>query len=98
MTFLLGRHAILGREPPIHFRSITTAFFPFLAKVQATYLPGSPLPSTTRSYSSSFEVGVFMKVSLAVRRLVILFQQSKRVVNHHFFLNSNRFAREEKPL
>src|SRR6516164_9899476 len=53
MIFLLGRQAMLGQEPPIYFRSMTTARIPFLAEVQALYLPASPLPSTTRSYSSA---------------------------------------------
>src|SRR5215469_18548887 len=58
MTFLLGIQAMLGQEPPIYFRSITTARIPFLARVQARYLPASPQPSTTRSYSSGSDIGV----------------------------------------
>src|SRR5690348_2063474 len=52
MIFLLGRQAMLGQEPPIYLRSITIARIPFLARLQAMYLPASPLPSTTTSYSS----------------------------------------------
>jgi hypothetical protein len=44
--------AMFGQEPPIYFRSIRTERFPFLAWVQVMYLPASPLPRTTRSYSS----------------------------------------------
>jgi hypothetical protein len=40
-----------------YFRSITTTRIPFLAKVQARYLPASPQPSTTRSYSSGCDMG-----------------------------------------
>src|ERR1700730_4822251 len=60
MIFLLGRQAMLGQEPPIYFRSMTTARIPFLARVQAMYLPASPLPSTTTSYSSGGDIGVCM--------------------------------------
>src|SRR5262252_7448601 len=63
MIFLLGRQAILGQEPPINFRSMTTARIPFLAKVQAMYLPASPLPSTTTSYSSGCVTGVCIDLS-----------------------------------
>src|SRR4029453_14682027 len=49
ITFLLGRQAIFGQEPPIYFRSTTTARVPFLAWVHAMYLPDSPLPKTTTS-------------------------------------------------
>src|SRR5260370_32665390 len=52
MTFLLGRQAMFGQEPPRYFLSITAARLPWEASVQARYLPASPLPSTTRSYSS----------------------------------------------
>src|SRR5882672_10086730 len=54
MTFLLGRQAMLGHEPPTYSRSMTAVFIPFLASVQAMYFPASPLPSTRRSYSSGF--------------------------------------------
>src|SRR6516165_5393150 len=58
MIFLLGIQAMLGQEPPIYFRSITTTRIPFLARVQARYLPASPQPSTTTSYSSGCDMGV----------------------------------------
>src|SRR5215469_433518 len=68
MTFLLGIQAMLGQEPPIYFRSITTARIPFLAKVQARYLPASPQPSTTRSYSSGCDMGfAFVELVDALR-------------------------------
>src|SRR5215471_19824214 len=63
MIFLLGRQAMLGQEPPIYFRSMTTARIPFLARVQAMYLPASPLPSTTTSYSSGCGTGVCIDLS-----------------------------------
>src|SRR5215510_6070152 len=58
--FLLGRQAMLGQEPPIYFRSITAAFIPCLASVQARNLPASPLPRTRRSYPSNFDFCVVL--------------------------------------
>src|SRR5208337_4208748 len=52
MMFLLGRHAIFGHDPPTYLRSISAVRFPDPARCQAMYLPASPLPSTTASYSS----------------------------------------------
>src|SRR5690554_1045102 len=54
MMFLLGRHAMLGHEPPINPRSITTTRRPCSAKVHAMYLPASPPP---RTRFSIFSVG-----------------------------------------
>src|SRR6201988_2724660 len=62
IMFLLGRQAMFGQEPPIYFRSITTARIPFLAWVQATYLPASPLPRTTTSYCSVGIRGIRFRV------------------------------------
>src|SRR5215510_13441117 len=53
MTFLLGRQAIFGQEPPIYFRSMTAVFIPVLARVHERSLPAAPLPRMTRSYSST---------------------------------------------
>ena len=44
MTFLLGRQATFGQEPPTIDRSTTTLFWPWLARVQARILPATPLP------------------------------------------------------
>src|SRR5262249_25711796 len=44
MTFLLGRQATFGQEPPTSARSTTTVFWPWLARVQARILPATPLP------------------------------------------------------
>src|ERR1700722_4550921 len=52
MMFLLGRHAMLGQDPPIYLRSTTATRLPCLARVQARYFEPSPLPKITRSYSS----------------------------------------------
>src|SRR5215470_9660509 len=57
MTFLLGRHAMFGQDPPIYFRSMTAVRLPSLAIVQAINLPAVPLPRTTTSYFSA----VFMR-------------------------------------
>jgi hypothetical protein len=35
MTFLLGRQAIFGQEPPTYRRSTTATFFPSEARLQA---------------------------------------------------------------
>src|SRR5258706_11193838 len=71
MTFLLGRQAMLGHEPPTYFRSMTAVFIPFLASVQAMYLPASPLPSTRRSYSwGLLVIGGFIKRDVNQWRLV----------------------------
>src|SRR5882757_2763914 len=53
MMFLLGRHAMLGQEPPTYFRSMTAVFIPFLASVQESSLPAAPLPRISSSYSST---------------------------------------------
>src|SRR5262249_16132692 len=44
MTFLLGRQATFGQEPPTIDRSTTTVCWPWLARVQARILPATPLP------------------------------------------------------
>src|SRR5438067_13811482 len=59
MTFLLGRQAMFGQEPPTYRRSMTATFLPWEARVQARYLPASPLPSTTTSYSSAMDSVTF---------------------------------------
>jgi hypothetical protein len=56
MTFLLGRQAMFGQEPPRYFLSITAARCPCDASVQARNLPASPLPNTTTSNSSRFDM------------------------------------------
>src|SRR6266581_1429016 len=53
MTFLLGRQAMFGQEPPTYFRSTTAVFIPFLASVHERSLPAAPLPRMSRSYSSA---------------------------------------------
>ncbi len=56
ITFLLGRHAMLGQDPPTYRRSMTAKRFPCEASVQARSLPGAPLPRTTKSYSSAADM------------------------------------------
>src|SRR5580700_5734907 len=53
MTFLLGKHATLGQEPPMYLRSTTAVRLPSLAMVQAITLPAVPPPSTRTSYFSA---------------------------------------------
>src|SRR5882762_7701569 len=52
MMFLLGRHAILGQEPPIYLRSTTATRLPSPAKVHAAMVEPVPPPRITRSNSS----------------------------------------------
>src|SRR5271155_853085 len=50
--FLLGRHAILGQEPPMYLRSTTATRLPLPAKVHAAMVEPVPPPRITRSNSS----------------------------------------------
>src|SRR6266851_99764 len=52
IMFLLGRHAILGQEPPIYLRSTTATRFPSPANVHAATVDPVPPPRITRSNSS----------------------------------------------
>src|SRR5438874_1279142 len=52
IMFLLGRHAILGQEPPIYLRSTTATCFPSPANVHAATVEPVPPPRITRSNSS----------------------------------------------
>ena len=65
MTFLLGRQAMFGHEPPTYLRSITATRCPLLAKVHAASVPPVPPPRITKSYSSTLSFcpeGVFWVV------------------------------------
>src|SRR6266576_1042259 len=50
--FLLGRHAILGQEPPIYLRSTTATRLPSPANVHAATVEPVPPAKITRSNSS----------------------------------------------
>src|ERR1700684_2444446 len=50
MTFLLGRHAMFGQDPPIYLRSSTITRCPSPAKVHAASVEPVPSPRTTTSY------------------------------------------------
>src|SRR6266853_2724492 len=52
MTFLLGRHAIFGHDPPIYLRSTTMTLLPSEANVHAATVEPVPPPRITRSNSS----------------------------------------------
>src|ERR1700733_1708996 len=52
MTFLLGRHAMFGHDPPIYLRSSTTTRCPSPANVQAASVAPVPSPRISTSYSS----------------------------------------------
>src|SRR5438067_9138985 len=73
MTFLLGRHAMFGQEPPIYFRSITAVFIPVLARVQARSFPGAPLPRMSKSYSSALAARAGPPTVLASSRCCVVF-------------------------
>src|SRR6266852_6960691 len=79
IMFLLGRHAILGQEPPIYLRSTTATCLPSPAKVHAAMVEPVPPPRITRSNSSGCvflrtwadgEVSVlFMRLFLSERQV-----------------------------
>src|SRR6266436_913311 len=73
MTFLLGRQAMFGQEPPTYFRSTTTVFIPFLARVQERSLPAAPLPRMIRSYSSGSMTGADLPAVLGSSKCCVLF-------------------------
>ena len=52
ISFLLGRQAMLGQEPPIHRRSTTAVRRPDRAICQASNLPPCPLPRIRTSNCS----------------------------------------------
>src|SRR5215471_15474794 len=53
MTFLLGRQAMLGHEPPMYLRSMMATRLPSEAKVQAARVAPVPPPRITISNSSN---------------------------------------------
>src|SRR6267143_3943946 len=79
IMFLLGRHAILGQEPPIYLRSTTATRLPSPAKVHAATVDPVPPPRITRSNSSGcvfLSIGadevlsvVFMRIFLSERQV-----------------------------
>src|ERR1700730_19064297 len=79
--FLLGRHAILGQEPPIYLRSTTATRLLSPANVHAARVEPVPPPRITRSnsYGCDFlrtwadgEVSVlFMRLFLSERQLTL---------------------------
>src|SRR5205807_5274545 len=52
ITFLLGRHAMFGHDPPIYLRSTTATRLPSPANVHAATVEPVPPPRITRSNSS----------------------------------------------
>src|SRR6267154_91745 len=68
IMFLLGRHAILGQEPPIYLRSTTATRLPSPAKVHAAMVEPVPPPRITRSNSSGCVFVLFMRIFLSERR------------------------------
>src|SRR6476661_10238412 len=78
MMFLLGRHAILGQEPPMYLRSTTATRLPSPANVHAAMVEPVPPPRITRSNSSGCVVlcawtgetfVLFMRIFLSERRV-----------------------------
>src|SRR5216683_8283056 len=66
IMFLLGRHAILGQEPPIYLRSTTATRLASPANVHAAIVDPVPPPRITRSNSSSC---VSMRIFLSERQV-----------------------------
>src|ERR1700733_3204216 len=60
ITFLLGRHATLGQDPPTYFRSMTAIRLPSLAMVHVITLPAVPPPSTMASYLSGALILIYL--------------------------------------
>src|SRR5262245_4520124 len=56
ISFLLGRQAMLGQEPPIHLRSTTAVRRPDPAICQANNLPPAPLPRIKISKCSDLDI------------------------------------------
>src|ERR1700722_15416383 len=56
ISCLLGRQLVFGQEPPINLRSTTAERCPDLAMCQATNLPPSPLPRTSISKCSAWDI------------------------------------------
>src|SRR4030088_2224807 len=52
MTFLLGKHAMFGHDPPMYLRSTTATRLPSPANVHAAMVEPVPPPRITRSNSS----------------------------------------------
>src|SRR5262249_27519909 len=52
MMFLLGRHAMLGHDPPMYLRSTTATRFPSAANIQPAIVDPVPPPRITKSNSS----------------------------------------------
>src|SRR5207245_10325382 len=72
--FLLGRHAILGQEPPIYLRSTTATRLPSPANVHAAMVEPVPPSRITRSNSSGCDflrTGADGQVSLLFMRLFL---------------------------
>src|SRR5216684_1979352 len=85
MTFLLGKHAVFGHDPPMYLRSTTATCFPSPAKVHAAIVDPVPPPRITRSNSSRC---VFLRAS-ADEVFFVLFMRtflSERQVHSWFAL------------
>src|ERR1700733_7936853 len=72
MTFLLGRHAMFGQDPPTYFRSTTATRCPCSAKVQASSFEPAPLPRMRRSYSSGWPCRSICAVLLCISQAIVL--------------------------
>src|SRR5438552_18720893 len=73
MTFLLGRQAMFGQEPPTYFRSIAAVFIPFLASVQERSLPAAPLPRMSKSYSSALIAYAVLPLVAVLSKCCVVF-------------------------
>src|SRR5215472_17820009 len=72
ISFLLGRHAMLGQEPPIQRRSTTAVRRPDCAKCQANSLPLLPLPRTRISNCSGWDMMFLDELLVTAQRIAWL--------------------------
>src|SRR6187401_1205707 len=78
MTFLLGRQAMFGHDPPTSARSITTTARPCWARSHAMYLPASPPPRTTFSMCT---VSVMVRLSESTCSVPVYLRSSSGILN-----------------
>src|SRR6267142_5478063 len=88
ISFLLGRQLVFGQEPPINLRSTTAERCPDLAMCQERYLPPSPLPRTSISKCSGWDI-----VNSSLFESERLIRRSKWFAERGFQLKTRRIKR-----
>jgi hypothetical protein len=79
MTFLLGKHATLGQEPPMYLRSTTAVRLPSLAIVQAMFAGCTAACTRTSYFSAAFMCVVSIDGRFAATGLTDTFLPGTRV-------------------